>query len=343
MPDTVLVTGGTGYVAGWCIVSLLERGYDVRTTVRNLDRSAGVRAAIEHETSVGNSLSFVTADLGSDDGWDDAAAGCAYVLHVASPMSSSRDEQSVVGPAVEGVERVLRAARDAGARRVVYTSTCGAIYYGHPERAEPFDERDWTNVDAGGMSTYVKSKALAERAAWDFVERDGGSLEFTTVNPTGIFGPALSLESASSLRLIDRLLSGKPPICPDLWFSVVDVRDVADLHLRAMTDSAAAGERFIANSGPPISMLDIARTLRDELGDQASKVPTRKAPDWLVRFAGRFNNELGSLVPLLGHRRNASAAKAQRVLGWVSRPWQATVLDSARSLAALHRADGGSA
>ena len=173
------------------------------------------------------------------------------VLHVASPMAATRQEDEVVRPAVDGVVRVLRAARDAGVRRVVYTSSCGAVYYGHPPQPEPFDEASWTDVSSREMSAYVRSKALAERAAWDFVTSEGGDLELATVNPTGIFGPGLDPGHLSSLSLVKRLLDGRPPACPDLWFGVVDVRDVADLHVRAMTDPVAAGERFIASGGPP--------------------------------------------------------------------------------------------
>jgi dihydroflavonol-4-reductase len=287
---------------------------------------------IERQTPSDGRLTFVTADLDRDDGWAKAAEGCTFVLHVATPRTPTRDEQSLIGPAVCGVERVLRAARDGGVRRVVYTSSCSAVHDGLPPRDGSFDEADWTDVDAGGLSAYAKSKALAERAAWDLVRREGGGLELASVNPAGIFGPALSLQATSSLGVIRRLLFGRVPACPDLWFNVVDVRDVADLHVRAMTDDAAAGERFIANSGPPISMLDIARTMKEHLGEPARHVPTRTMPDWPVRLIGRFNHRVGGLVPRLGHRRDASAAKAERVLGWTARPWQESILDSARSL-----------
>ena len=225
---------------------------------------------------------------------------------------------------------MLRASRDAGVRRVVYTSSCGAIYYGHPPRNDPFDESDWTNVGIGKMSAYVKSKALAERAAWNFIHDESDGLELTTINPTGIFGPALSADATSSLGLIKRLLDGMPA-CPDLWFCVVDVRDVADLHLRAMT-APAAGQRYIANASHPVSMLTIGRELRERLGQTASRVPTRRMPDLFVRLIGRFNAQMNDLVPLLGQQRNASAAKAERELGWHGRPWQEAVVASAQSL-----------
>jgi len=335
MTQTVLVTGATGFVAGWSIAELLRRGYTVRATVRGQSNDARVRAAVARAVEPGDRLSLVKADLLDDDGWDAAVAGCDYVLHVASPLIATKDEPAVIRPAVDGVVRVLRAARDGGVQRVVFTSTCGSIYYGHPPQAEPFDESSWTNVQAGGMSAYVKSKALAERAAWDFIKAEGGALELTTVNPSGIFGPALSLDVSSSLTLIKRLLIGGLPACPDLWFGVVDVRDVVDLHLRAMTAPSAGGERFIATSGPAVSMLDIAATLRERLGDEAKNVPTRKLPDWVVRVIGRFNTNIGDLVPLLGQRRDATSAKAQRELGWTPRSWQDAVTATAESLLQL--------
>ena len=217
----------------------------------------------------------------------------------------------------------------------MFTSTCGAIYYGHPLRAEPFDETTWTNVDGGDMSAYVKSKALAERAAWDFMKREGGALELSVVNPSGIFGPALGPDYSSSLDLIKRLLNGSMPACPDLWFGVVDVRDVADLHLRAMTAPEAKGERFIATQGGAVSMREIARVLRARLGERASRVPTRKLPSFVIRLMALRSVEMRALVPLLGKARSATSAKAQRVLGWKPRSWEDAVVATAESLLKL--------
>lgn len=332
----VLVTGGTGFFGSHVIVKLLQAGHEVRTTVRSLKRADEVRAMVARGgVEAGDRLGFVEADLTRDAGWSEAVAGCEYVMHVASPMppKEPKDEDEVIVPAREGVLRVLRAARDAGVRRVVFTSTCGAIYYGHPERAEPFDETSWTNT-AGEMSAYVKSKALAERAAWDFMKAEGGALELTTVNPAGIFGPALGPDYSASLDLIQRLLTGMPG-CPRLYFGVVDVRDVADLHLLAMTAPEARGERYIAVSGEAVSMLDVARVLRERLGERARKVPTRALPDWVVRVAALFVAEMVPLLPLLGKVRHATSAKAQRVLGWKPRPWQDAVVATAESLLTL--------
>jgi dihydroflavonol-4-reductase len=275
---------------------------------------------------------FAAADLDRDEGWQDAADGCDYVIHVASPIPAAapRTEDELIRPARDGTLRVLRGARRAGVKRVVVTSSCGAIYYGHPPQSAPFDETTWTNTD-GEMSAYVRSKAIAERAAWDFMKAEGGNLELSTVNPTGIFGPILSPDASSSVELIARLLKGMPG-CPRLFFGIVDVRDVADLHLRAMTHPAAKGERFIASSGDLMSMLAVARVLRERLGEAARKVPTRELPNWLVRFASRFDRKLRPLVPLLDSTRRATSAKAQRLLGWTPRGPEEAVVATAESL-----------
>ena len=287
-------------------------------------RDAGVDA--------GDRLSFFAADLERDGGWAEAVAGCDYVMHVASPMppAAPKTEDELIVPARDGVLRVLKAARDAKVTRVVFTSTCGAIYYGHPLPHAPFDETSWTNID-GEMSAYVKSKAIAERAAWDFMAAEGGALELAVVNPSGIFGPVLGADYSSSIELVTRLMKGMPG-CPQLHFGVVDVRDVADLHLRAMTNPAAKGERFIAVSGGAMSMLDIATVLKTRLGDAAKKVPTRQLPNWIVRFGALFDPQMRQLLPMLGKIRNATSAKAERVLGWQPRPREDAIVATAESL-----------
>ena len=328
----VLVTGGSGFVGGHVLLQLLEAGYRVRTTVRSPHRESSVRAMLTGAGADAARLSFAVADLDRDQGWRDAVDGCDYVIHVASPIPAAapRTEDELIRPARDGTLRVLRSARDAGVKRVVVTSSCGAIYYGHPPQSAPFDETSWTNTD-GEMSAYVRSKAIAERAAWDFMSAERGSMELSTVNPTGIFGPILSRDASSSVELIARLLKGMPG-CPRLFFGIVDVRDVADLHLRAMTHAAAKGERFIASSGDLMSMLDVARVLRERLGAAAHKVPTRELPNWLVRFAARFDRKLRPLVPLLDSTRRATSARAQRLLGWTPRSPEDALVATAESL-----------
>jgi len=334
MTSTVLVTGGSGFVGSHVILQLLNAGHTVRTTVRSLSREQSVRAMLrEAEADApGHRLAFFAADLGRDEGWAEAVAGCEHVIHVASPIPAAapKSEDELIVPARDGVLRVLSAARDAGVKRVVLTSSLGAVYYGHPPRAEPFDETSWTNL-GGEMSAYVRSKAIAERAAWDFMAADGGALELSVINPAGIFGPVLGPDFSSSIGLVVRLMNGMLG-CPRLYFGVVDVRDVADLHLRAMTNSAAKGERFIAVSGEALSMLDIAKVLRTRLGDAARKVPTRQLPNWLVRFIARFDPTMRPLLPLLSNKRNATSAKAERVLRWRPRSREDAIAATAESL-----------
>ena len=318
------------------ILQLLNAGHVVRTTVRSLRREEGVRAMVrEAGAEAGDRLSFFVANLEQDEGWAAAVAGCDFVQHVASPMPrvAPKTEDEVIVPARDGVLRVLRAARDAKVKRVVLTSSCGAVYYGHPAQREPFDESSWTNLD-GEMSAYVKSKAIAERAAWDLVASESRGLELAVVNPAGIFGPALGPDTVSSIRLVQQLMNGMFG-CPQFYFGVVDVRDVADLQLRAMMNPAAKGERFIAVSGRALSMLDIAKVLKARLGEAAKKVPTRPLPNWLVRIAARFNPGIRDLIPLLGKIRNATSAKAERLLGWKPRPPEEAIVASAESLIKL--------
>ncbi len=280
----------------------------------------------------GQRISFFAADLEHDEGWAEAVDGCDYVIHVASPMPAAapKTEDELIVPARDGVLRALKAARDAGVKRVVLTSSCGAIYYGHPPQTEAFDETSWTNIN-GEMSAYVRSKAIAERAAWDFMAREGRELELSVINPAGIFGPVLGADFSSSVEIVTRLLKGMPG-CPRLYFGVVDVRDVADLHLRAMTDPAAKGERFIAVSGDIMSMLDIATVLRKRLGEAARKVPTRQLPNWLVRLGAVFDPKMRPLLPLLDNTRRATSAKAERLLGWKPRPREDAIAATAESL-----------
>jgi dihydroflavonol-4-reductase len=336
--DLVLVTGGSGFVAGHCILALLQAGYDVRTTLRSPQREAALRNALRAagEEADGR-LQVVAADLMGDEGWDGATAGCAYVLHVASPLAAAapKDESELIRPACEGTLRVLRASRRAGVRRVVLTSSFAAIGYGRVVK-RPYDERDWTDLSARGLAAYPKSKTLAERAAWDFVDGEGQGLELAVVNPVGIFGPLLGPDLSASILLVKTMLEGRLWAVPRLMFGVVDVRDVADLHLRAMTDPAAAGERFLATGGDFMAMQAIAQALKDGLGARAAAVSTRVLPDWLVRLAARFSaTARQAATPELGRVKNATSAKAQAMLGWQPRPAAEALVATGESLLRL--------
>ena len=335
--STVLVTGGSGFIGSHTILQLLTAGHQVRTTVRNLKREGDVRALLqEGGAEPGDRLSFVAADLEYDAGWPEAAVACDYVLHVASPFPATvpKHEDELIVPAREGALRVLRASRDAGVKRVVLTSSFAAIGYGHEPQTTPFDETDWTNIQAD-TAAYVKSKALAERAAWNFIAKEGGGLELSVVNPVAVFGPVLGPDFSPSVLLLRRLMDGSVPACPRLYFGVVDVRDVADLHIRAMTHPAAKRGRFLAVAGDCMSILDIARVLRRRMGASARKVPRLQLPDWLARIAAIRNSAMKQILPEIGKLKNATNEKAKRLLGWKPRSNEESIVAAAESLVRL--------
>jgi|SRR6185437_6941320 len=333
----VLVTGGSGFIAMHCIIQLLNQGYRVRATLRSLERDAEVLAMLrEGGVEPGDRLTFVKADLSADEHWNDAVKDCTYVLHVASPTPKLdfKHEDEMTVPAREGVLRVLRAARDAGVRRVVLTSAIGAVVYGHPNQAKPYDEMNWTNT--ANAPAYQKSKTLAEKAAWEFIEREGNGMELTAINPVAVMGPVLGADYSHSIYLIKNLLTGKMPGCPKINAGFVDVRDVADLHLRAMVDPAAKGERFIATGGESIWLVDVAKILKENLGTAAEKVKAKQLPNTLLRVAALKDPMVRSMVPLLGIPMNTTSAKAIRLLGWSPRSIPEAILATAESLIRLN-------
>lgn len=318
--STILVTGGSGFLGSHCIMAVLAAGHDVRTTLRSLDKGIEVRSALAAAgAKTPQEINVYAADLGDDEGWTEAVAGCDYVLHTASPFPSVQpnDPNDLIVPARDGTLRVLRAARQAGVKRVVLTSSFAAVGYGPEPDGHVYTESDWTPVDAPNQP-YVLSKVMAERAAWDFAQ-ESEAPELSVINPTGIFGPVLNPRLSASIQIVKGLLDGAfPPELPDMWFGVVDVRDVADLHLRAMIDTSAAGERFIAVSGEPMSLMGVATLLRQRFGKLAARVPDRSAP-----------------AAPAAKRRRSSSDKARQRLSWRPRTSEEAILASAESLVRL--------
>lgn len=331
MTETVLVTGGTGFVAGWAIVRLLQQGYRVRTTLRDLSKERSVRAAIATQVDADERLRFVVADLMQDGGWEAAMAGIDYVLHVASPLSgdqTSADRYALVPPARDGTLRVLKAAVAAGVRRVVMTSAAATTRQ-RLDRDIVGDETLWADPDDPQFDAYRVSKILAERAAWDFMKAHGGKTEFTTVLPGAVFGPILTPGNLGSVAIIDGLAKGRPALMPRLGFWVVDVRDLVDLHIAAMVSPKAAGERFLG-VGEFLWMADIARILRERMSN--GDAPKRELPTFIVRLMAPFLGPLRTLAPLVGRRFGVSNQKARHMLGFRPRPATDTIVDCATSL-----------
>lgn len=331
----VLVTGGTGFVAGHCILLLLQHGYKVRTTIRSLDKKDKVMQMLKTGGIISlEDIDFIQADLNDDKNWAEAVKGCEYVMHVASPifLRLPKHEDEMIIPAVNGTLRILKAAREAGVKRVVITSSFGAVGYSHTDPRTLITEKEWTNPNDKSLSAYLKSKTLAEKAAWDFMAKEGGSLELTVINPMAIYGPSLGPDLSSGFELFKKILDGSMKATPKIDLGIVDVRDLADLHLRAMTNPKANGERFLALSGGVMSLHEIAILFKEKLGDKARNVSTKVIPDWLVRVAAIFKPEAKAIVPLLGRVRNASNEKAKIMLDWSPRTNEEAVLATAESL-----------
>lgn len=338
--ELVLVTGGTGFLGAWCIVKLLEAGYRVRTTIRAPKGEDKVREMLKtakFPDPTTSNLTFTTADLMEDDGWPAAVKDATYVLHVASPfpIGAPKHEDDLIIPAREGALRVLRASREAAVKRVVMTSSFAAIGYGLPASGNPFTEENWTNTSDSSITAYTKSKTLAERAAWDFIAKEGGSMELATINPPGIFGPVLGKDLSTSIQLISKLLTGGVPAAPQIMLGIVDVRDVADLHLLAMTDSKAKGERFLANSPPSMTILDISKVLKERLGAAARKTPTRTLPNFVLKLAAMVSADAAMIAPQVGKQVHMSNEKAKTVLGWEPSSSGDAVVATAESLIKL--------
>ena len=326
---TVTVTGASGFVGAHCIAALLAQGHDVRGTLRSLARADDVAAMIARAgLACTGTLGFVEADLNADTGWDAAMRGSEYVLHVASPFPASTpdDAQELIRPAREGTRRVLRASIAAGVKRVVQTSSVAAISYGHTVEGRLYDERDWTNLESPQADSYTQSKTLAEQAAWELIAAEGGSTGLTTIAPVGVFGPVLGEPLSTSTSLIQYMLAGYMPAVPRIYSGVVDVRDVADLHVRAMLSPHAANERFIAATGPDRSIRELADVLREALPTYRDRLPAADLPD---------DQAPPLMAPQIGIRRDTTSAKAQRLLDWNPRSTEQAIIATAESLIAL--------
>lgn len=331
----VLVTGGTGFIAGHCILQLLEQGHQVRTTVRSLAKEAAAREVLGDAGMVdGDRLNFVATDLLRDEGWADAVADVDFVLHVASPVQPGhvQNEDDVIVPAREGTLRVLRAARDAGVKRIVLTSAFHAVSWGHPHSDHVFTEADWTILDGPGVDAYGKSKTLAERAAWDFLASEGRGLELTTMLPVAVMGPVMGKDVSGANHIVQRMLDGDMPGFPNLFIPIVDVRDVASAHVLAITHPAAAGERFLLSNGPALAMKEIGATIKSELGDAAKHVPSRSIPDIMMRAIGLIDPKIRVFLPDLGYAKQTSNAKSLKILDWIPRDPHEAVIAAASSM-----------
>lgn len=335
LKGTVLVTGGSGFLAGRAIIDLRERGYEVRTTIRDAAKGPRIEENISAELGRPAGIDFFEADLAADEGWSEAVAGCRYVLHIASPFppGKPKDPQELIRPAVDGATRVIDAALDSGVERVVMTSSVAAIRGSGNPKDGAYTEDDWTDVES--VAAYAQSKTLAEKAAWALAEQRGEPGKLAVINPSAILGPVMPDDDSFSLEGIQRLLDGMPAV-PRIGFSWVDVRDVSAAHIAAMEIPAAGGQRFIA-SGEFRWLIEVSEILRERVPELARKAPTRTAPKFMVRLMALFDPGARALIQDIGQRSDFDTSRAEQVLGIKVRPVEETIVDCARSLAARQR------
>ena len=325
----VLVTGATGFIGLHCIQQLLSKGYEVNGTVRSLDREGEIRDGLSASGTSHSALKLLSVDLNSDDGWDEAMSGCEYVLHVASPISlEDQDEDYFVKPAVAGVKRALSFAKKHSVKKVVLTSSVAAIF-DTMEKKDYYDESDWSDPENPAISYYSKSKTLAERAAWDYVESQGNPFELAVINPALVTGPTLTGDLGESNKAVQLVAGGKMPVAVPLMFGYVDVRDVASAHILAMENPASNGERF-ALAEKDLWYKDVAKLLRDNGFDKAPKIAI---PVWLAKILANFSKELKLTLPFLGRLRSVKhTSKAKDILGWNPRPAEESILEVAKQM-----------
>jgi nucleoside-diphosphate-sugar epimerase len=335
MKGTVLVTGAAGFIATHCLLALHRAGWALRGTLRDPARAPDLLKVLARAAGEPVPVTCVAADLTRDEGWDEAVRGADGVLHVASPLPRvlPRDPDALIRPARDGALRVLRAANEAGVRRVVMTSSTAAICYGRGEIGRPFTESDWSDPDSRDNSNYTRSKTHAERAAWELARRPDTKVELVTVNPGAVLGPVLEADYGTSAEIVLKLLNGDFPGIPDFDFPIVDVRDVAALHVAALESPRAAGKRYLCVS-ENMHMREIARILREHLPARAAKIPKRELPNWMVRIASLFDPVTRAVVFDLGIRRECDTRAARSELGFAPRPVAQSVRDTADSLVA---------
>ncbi|MCX7302487.1 MAG: NAD-dependent epimerase/dehydratase family protein [Rhodobacterales bacterium] len=335
MRQTVLVTGSSGYIAKHIVVKLLNAGYTVRGTLRDVTRAVEVSNAVRphlNEPSLLAQLDFVVLDLEQSEGWDAALKGVDILMHTASPfpIAQPKDEDDLIRPALEGTLRALRAAKAAGVRRVVVTSSSAAVMGGDlPAGKEAYDETCWTDVNYPGVTPYTKSKTLAEEAAWAYVKSEAPDMQLTTINPVLVIGPPLDRHFGTSVSVVERVLRAKDPMLPHVGFTCVDVRDIAEMHLRALTQEGTIGQRFIG-SERFMWFVDIANELKSAFPDR--RIVTRQAPDFVIRLLGLFDKAIGTIIPILGRRDEVNADKARRILGMSFRQAPQSLKETAQFL-----------
>ncbi len=333
MSKKVLLTGISGYIGNHCAVELLKNGYSVRGSVRSLSKSRKVIDSIEKEVDPKGNLEFCELDLLSDDGWDEAMKGCDFVMHVASPFINiePKDENELIRPAVDGTMRALNAAKKAGVKRVVLTSSMVSMLE-DADKSIKVDVKSWTNVKAKNVSAYAKSKTLAEKAAWEFInaQTDDKPMELSVVNPGPVFGPTLSGDlSGASMGMFKQMITGKMPMVPQAAINMSDVRDIAKIHVLALENEKAAGNRFIVTTQEPFAFQELAKVLRSNGYD---KVSTRLAPNLILNFLANFNSEVKSMKPFIGKTYNGDVSLTMETFDWKPIPFEKTILDTAKSV-----------
>jgi dihydroflavonol-4-reductase len=333
MNKKVLLTGISGYIGNHCAVELLKNGYSVRGSVRSLSKSKQVTDAIKKEVDPRDNLEFCELDLLSDDGWDDAIKGCEFLMHVASPFINiePKDENEYIRPAVDGTMRALNAAKSAGIKRVVLTSSMVSMLE-NADKSINVDAESWTNVKAKNVSAYSKSKTLAERAAWEFIsgQTDDKPMELSVVNPGPVFGPTLSGDlSGASMGMFKQMMVGKMPMMPQASINMSDVRDIAKIHVLALENEKADGKRFIVTTEEPIAFQDVAKILKSNGYD---KVSTKLAPNFLLKIMGYIDREAKSMRSFIGKTYNGDVSSTMEVFDWNPIPFKKTVLDTAKSI-----------